>query len=77
VEAVGNDVTKFRPGGEVFGIGKRSFAEYPRAPENELAPKPANLAFERAAVVATGDERDQSSAIEESYVRDLEMRGAR
>ena len=52
VEAVGNDVTRFQPGDEVFGIGKGTFAEYARAPENKLAPKPANLTFEQAAVVA-------------------------
>jgi NADPH:quinone reductase-like Zn-dependent oxidoreductase len=52
VEAVGDDVTRFRPGDEVFGIAKGSFAEYARAPENKLAPKPASLSFEQAAVVA-------------------------
>jgi NADPH:quinone reductase-like Zn-dependent oxidoreductase len=52
VEAVGKDVTTFHPGDEVFGIGKGTFAEYARAPENKLAPKPANLTFEQAAVVA-------------------------
>jgi NADPH:quinone reductase-like Zn-dependent oxidoreductase len=45
-------VTRFRPGDEVFGIGKGAFAEYARAPENKLAPKPANLTVEQAAVVA-------------------------
>jgi NADPH:quinone reductase-like Zn-dependent oxidoreductase len=52
VEAVGKDVTRFRPGDEVFGIGKGSYAEYARAAENKLAPKPANLSFEQAAAVA-------------------------
>src|SRR5207342_861873 len=52
VEAVGKDVTRFRPGDEVFGLAKGSFAEYARAPENKLAPKPANLSFEQASVVA-------------------------
>jgi NADPH:quinone reductase-like Zn-dependent oxidoreductase len=52
VEAVGNDVTRFQPGDEVFGIGKGSYAEYARALENKLAPKPANLTFEQAAVIA-------------------------
>jgi NADPH:quinone reductase-like Zn-dependent oxidoreductase len=51
VEAVGSDVTRFQPGDEVFGIGKGTFAEYARAAENKLAPKPANLTFEQAAVV--------------------------
>jgi NADPH:quinone reductase-like Zn-dependent oxidoreductase len=52
VEAVGGGVTRFRPGAEVFGIGKGTFAEYARAPERKLAPKPASLGFEQAAVVA-------------------------
>jgi NADPH:quinone reductase-like Zn-dependent oxidoreductase len=52
VTAVGSSVTRFRPGDEVFGIGKGSYAEYARAPENKLAPKPANLSFEQAAAVA-------------------------
>ncbi|HEY9410134.1 MAG TPA: NAD(P)-dependent alcohol dehydrogenase [Jiangellaceae bacterium] len=52
VEAVGADVTRFRPGDEVYGIGKGAFAEFARAPENKLAPKPANLTFEQAAAVA-------------------------
>ena len=49
VEAVGSEVTRFQPGDEVFGIGKGAFAEYARAPEDKLAPKPANLTFEQAA----------------------------
>ena len=52
VEAVGSDVTRFRPGDEVFGIGKGSFAEYAARSEDKLAPKPANLTFEQAAAVA-------------------------
>jgi NADPH:quinone reductase-like Zn-dependent oxidoreductase len=52
VEAVGKDVTRFQPGDEVFGIGKGAFAEYARVPEEKLAPKPANLSFQQAAVVA-------------------------
>ena len=51
VEAVGSEVTRFQVGDEVFGIGKGSFAEYARAPEDKLAPKPANLTFEQAATV--------------------------
>jgi len=52
VEAVGKDVTRFRPGDEVFGIGKGTYADYALAPEEKLALKPANLSFEQAAVVA-------------------------
>jgi NADPH:quinone reductase-like Zn-dependent oxidoreductase len=52
VEVVGKDVTRFQPGDEVFGIGKGAFADYARVPENKLAPKPTNLSFHQAAVVA-------------------------
>jgi NADPH:quinone reductase-like Zn-dependent oxidoreductase len=51
VEAVGKDVTEFRPGDEVFGICEGSFAEYACARADKLVPKPANLTFEQAAVV--------------------------
>jgi NADPH:quinone reductase-like Zn-dependent oxidoreductase len=52
VEAVDKNVTRFRPGDEVFGIGKGAYAEYVCALEAKLAPKPENLTFEQAAVVA-------------------------
>ncbi|MFG2486015.1 NAD(P)-dependent alcohol dehydrogenase [Streptomyces virginiae] len=51
VEAVGPDVTRFRPGDEVYGNCSGSFAEYARAKEGTLAPKPAGLSFEQAATV--------------------------
>ncbi len=51
VEAVGNDVTSFQPGDEVFGICNGSFAEYARVRTDKLAPKPANLSFDEAAAV--------------------------
>jgi NADPH:quinone reductase-like Zn-dependent oxidoreductase len=52
VQAVGKEVSGFRRGDEVFGIAKGSYAEYARASEDRLAPKPANLTSEQAAVVA-------------------------
>ena len=52
VEAVGNAVTRFRPGDEVFGfVGSGGFAEYVSAPEKLLALKPINLSFQQAATV--------------------------
>ena len=52
VEAVGNAVTRFRPGDEVFGfVGSGGFAEYVSASEKLLAVKPANLSFQQAATV--------------------------
>src|SRR3712207_953897 len=52
VEAVGKNVSRFRPGDEVFGNAKGSYAEYACAREDKLAPRPENLTFEQAAVVA-------------------------
>ena len=52
VEA-GNQVTKFKPGDEVYGSSSHSFAEYVAASERTLAKKPANLTFEQAAAVPT------------------------
>src|SRR3989454_1645694 len=49
VEAVGNNVTRFQPGNEVFGTVKGGFAEYACAREDRLALKPANISFEEAA----------------------------
>lgn len=51
VEAVGVNVTQFRPGDEVFGIRRGAFSEYVCAPEKYLALKPTNLSFEEAAAV--------------------------
>ncbi len=49
VEAVGAEVTAFRPGDEVFGTCRGSFAEYATAGPDRLAAKPNNLSFEQAA----------------------------
>jgi NADPH:quinone reductase-like Zn-dependent oxidoreductase len=53
VEAVGAGVTRFRVGDAVFGTADGAFAEYARAREGTLAPKPTNLTFEQAAAVPT------------------------
>jgi NADPH:quinone reductase-like Zn-dependent oxidoreductase len=50
VEAVGDNVTRFRPGDAVFGwTDGGSYAEYASAPEDHFAPKPASVTFEQAA----------------------------
>ena len=51
VEAIGSNVTEFKPGDEVFGVCSGSFAEYAVAGKSKLALKPANLTFEAAAAV--------------------------
>jgi NADPH:quinone reductase-like Zn-dependent oxidoreductase len=52
VEAVGKNVTQFRPGDDVFGGRNGAFAEYVCAREDRaIVPKPANVTFEEAAAV--------------------------
>ena len=52
VEAVGKNVTQFKPGDEVFGGRSGAFAQYLAAREDRaIVLKPANLTFEQAASV--------------------------
>jgi NADPH:quinone reductase-like Zn-dependent oxidoreductase len=51
VEAIGKNVTRFKPGDEVFGFAHGAFAEYALARETYLTLKPANRSFEEAAAV--------------------------
>jgi NADPH:quinone reductase-like Zn-dependent oxidoreductase len=72
VESVGTNVTRFRPGDEVFGQSLRAnlwrnggaFAEYAAVPEAMLELKPAALTFEQAAAVPT------SGSLAVQHVRD-------
>jgi len=48
VEAVGKDVTQFKPGDEVFGGKAGAFAQYICVSEKSVALKPANISFEEA-----------------------------
>jgi NADPH:quinone reductase-like Zn-dependent oxidoreductase len=72
VESVGINVTRFRPGDEVFGQSLLAnlwhnggaFAEYAAVPEAMLQPKPARLTFEQAAAVPT------SGSLAVQHVRD-------
>jgi len=52
VEAVGRNVTLFKPGDEVFGGRTGAFGDYVRAREDRaVVLKPANLTFEQAASI--------------------------
>ena len=53
VEAVGANVTRFRPGDAVFGVCEGALAEYAVARADLLEAKPAALSFEQAAAVPT------------------------
>src|SRR3989441_12818058 len=49
VEAVGRNVTQFKPGDDVFGTCRGAFAEYGCTSELALVIKPDNVTFEEAA----------------------------
>jgi NADPH:quinone reductase-like Zn-dependent oxidoreductase len=49
VEAVGRNVTQFKPGDEVFGICRGALGEYACTFERALVMKPPNVSFEQAA----------------------------
>jgi NADPH:quinone reductase-like Zn-dependent oxidoreductase len=51
VAAIGENVTRFAVGDEVFGVSRGAFAEYAAAREDKLAFKPSTLTFEQAAAV--------------------------
>jgi NADPH:quinone reductase-like Zn-dependent oxidoreductase len=63
IESTGNDVTRFKPGDQVFGytgFGMGTYAEYVCLQENPsgmagvLGPKPVNLTYEEAAAAPFG-----------------------
>jgi NADPH:quinone reductase-like Zn-dependent oxidoreductase len=52
VEAVGKNVTQYKPGDDVFGGREGAFAQYVcRRAMGSVAPKPAGLTFEQAASI--------------------------
>lgn len=51
VEAVGRNVTHFKPGDAVFGWCGGAFAEYACTSQSKLVMKPDNVTFEQAAAV--------------------------
>jgi NADPH:quinone reductase-like Zn-dependent oxidoreductase len=51
IEAVGRNITRFKPGDRVFGSCKGAFAEYACTSESKVVMKPDNVTFEQAASV--------------------------
>ena len=56
IESIGRDVTRFRPGDQVFGMDAfGAYAEYKCMPEDgALAIKPLNMSYEQAASIPNG-----------------------
>jgi len=56
IESIGKEVTRFKPGDQVFGFDMfGAYAEYKCMPENgALAIKPVNLSYEEAASIPNG-----------------------
>ncbi|MFD4600865.1 NAD(P)-dependent alcohol dehydrogenase [Streptomyces sp. NPDC058464] len=73
VSAVGPDVTRFKPGDEVFGIARLkesgAFAEAVVTLESYLAVKPAELSFEQAAALPTGGVMAWNGLVERARLR--------
>jgi NADPH:quinone reductase-like Zn-dependent oxidoreductase len=51
IEAVGKNITQFKPGDEVFGVANGAMAQYACAAERTLVTKPDNITFEQAGSV--------------------------
>jgi NADPH:quinone reductase-like Zn-dependent oxidoreductase len=69
VEAVGANVTGIRPGDEVMGTAKGSFAELAIAAAGDLIQKPANLSFEQAAAIPVSGVTALRAIREEGHVQ--------
>ncbi len=77
VESVGRNVTRFKPGDEVFGLSVfanlwrngGAYAEYAAVPEARLELKPAELTFEQAAAVPTSGSLAVQAVRDEGRVR--------
>jgi len=53
VEAVGKNISQFKPGDDVYGTANGTYAEYAVTTGEKLSLKPTNLSYEQAAAVPT------------------------
>ena len=68
VAAVGRNVTRFKPGDEVFGECSRACADYACAREDRLVRKPHDLTFEQA-------EKEAGPAVQRTATKAAEVQG--
>ena len=69
VEKVGEKVTRFQPGDEVFASCDGALAEYAAASEDKLAKIPANLTLEQAAAVPSASMAALQALRDQAQVR--------
>lgn len=68
VAAVGDGISRFAVGDEVFGIARGAYADYAVAEENKLARKPAGISFEQAAGAAISGITALQAVVDEGEV---------
>jgi NADPH:quinone reductase-like Zn-dependent oxidoreductase len=68
VVAVGDGVSRFAVGDEVFGIARGAYAEYAVAEEKKLSHKPGSITFDQAAVTAISGITALQALIDEGKV---------
>jgi NADPH:quinone reductase-like Zn-dependent oxidoreductase len=69
VEALGEAVSSFQKGQEVYGILAGAYAEYAVALAKDIRPKPSNLTFEQAGTVPMGALTAWGAVIEAANVQ--------
>ena len=68
VVAIGDEVTRFSVGDEVFGIARGAYADFAVADEKKLSHKPSNVTFEQAAVAAISGITALEAVIDKAHV---------
>jgi NADPH:quinone reductase-like Zn-dependent oxidoreductase len=69
VDAVGRNVTRFKPGDEVFGEKSRGCAEYVVAGVDLMVPKPVHLTYEQAAAIPAAGVTALQALVDKGRVR--------
>lgn len=67
---VGKNVTDLKPGDEVFGTGRGTFAEYTVSRPGALARKPARLSFEQAGAIGVAGSTALQGLRDQGHLRE-------